>query len=84
MGWLFSMSATTMVCTAHEPKLQMRSLSLLQLYLFLLLKNLSWGIKCVKGAGTSDTPSQTKEELPANDTSRHPKVPKIGPNHGCQ
>ena len=37
-----------------------------------------------KGAGTSDTPSQTKEELSANDTSRHPKVLKIRPNHGCQ
>ena len=37
-----------------------------------------------KGAGTSETPGQTKEELSANDTSRHPKVPKIGPNHGCQ
>ena len=37
-----------------------------------------------KGAGTSDTPSQTKEELSGNDTSRHPKVLKIGPNHGCQ
>ena len=37
-----------------------------------------------KGAGTSETPGQTKEELSANDTSRHPKVLKIGPNHGCQ
>ena len=23
-------------------------------------------------------------EFSANDTSRHPKVFKIGPNHGCQ
>ena len=23
-------------------------------------------------------------EFSANDTSRHPKVLKIGPNHGCQ
>ena len=38
----------------------------------------------LKGAGTSDTPGQTKEELSANDTSRHPKVPKIGPSHRCQ
>ena len=50
----------------------------------------AWGVEQItcrsvfKGAGTSDTPSQTKEELSGNDTSRHPKVLKIGPNHGCQ
>ena len=38
-----------------------------------------------KGAGTSDTQiTQIKEDLSANDTSRHPKVLKIGQNHGCQ
>ena len=37
-----------------------------------------------KGAGTSEASGQTKEKLWVNDTSRHPKVLKIGPNHGCQ
>ena len=36
----------------------------------------------VKGAGASEAPGQTKEEFSANDTSRDPKVLKIGPQHG--
>ena len=35
-----------------------------------------------KGAGASEAPSQTKEEFSINDTSRDPKVLKIGPQHG--
>ena len=35
-----------------------------------------------KGAGASEAPGQTKEEFSANDTSRDPKVLKIGPQHG--
>ena len=38
----------------------------------------------IKGAGAFEAGSQTKEEFSANDTSRHPKLFKIGPNHGCQ
>ena len=37
-----------------------------------------------KGAGAFEAGSQTKEEFSAVDTSRHPKLFKIGPNHGCQ
>ena len=35
-----------------------------------------------KGAGASEAPGQTKEEFSINDTSRDPKVLKIGPQHG--
>ena len=35
-----------------------------------------------KGAGASEAPGQTKEEFSTNDTSRDPKVLKIGPQHG--
>ena len=35
-----------------------------------------------KGAGASEAPSQTKEEFSINDTSRHPKLLKIGPQYG--
>ena len=35
-----------------------------------------------KGAGASEAPGQTKEEFSANDTSRHPKLFKIGPQYG--
>ena len=38
--------------------------------------------KLLKGAGASEAPGQTKEEFSANDTSRDPKVLKIGPQHG--
>ena len=37
---------------------------------------------CDKGAGASEAPGQTKEEFSINDTSRDPKVLKIGPQHG--
>ena len=37
-----------------------------------------------KEAGAFEAPGQTKEELCANDTSRHPKVFKLGAEHGCQ
>ena len=37
-----------------------------------------------KGAGASEAGGQTKRDLSANDTSRHPKLLKIGPNHQCQ
>ena len=37
-----------------------------------------------KGAGASEAPGQTKEEFSINDTSRDPKVLKIGPQHGWQ
>ena len=50
---------------------------------------LLWRGKCffsravpAKGAGASEAPGQTKEEFSANDTSRDPKVLKIGPQHG--
>ena len=36
----------------------------------------------LKGAGASEAPGQTKEEFSANDTSRHPKLLKIGPQYG--
>ena len=36
----------------------------------------------LKGAGASEAPGQTKEEFSINDTSRDPKVLKIGPQHG--
>ena len=51
---------------------------------------LQWGrarqgkVPDFKEAGAFEAPSQTKEELCANDTSRHPKVFKLGPEHGCQ
>ena len=35
-----------------------------------------------KGAGASEAPGQTKEEFSINDTSRHPKLLKIGPQYG--
>ena len=35
-----------------------------------------------KGAGASEAPGQTKEEFSINDTSKDPKVLKIGPQHG--
>ena len=38
----------------------------------------------MKEAGAFEAPGQTKEELCANDTSRHPKVFKLGTEHGCQ
>ena len=41
-----------------------------------------WGID--KGAGAFEAGGQTKEEFSINDISRHPKLFKIGPNHGCQ
>ena len=41
-------------------------------------------IKIYKEAGAFEAPRQTKEELCANDSSRHPKVFKLGPEHGCQ
>ena len=37
-----------------------------------------------KGAGAFEVGGQTKEEFSINDTSRHPKLFKIGQNHGCQ
>ena len=37
-----------------------------------------------KVAAAFEAPSQTKEELCANDTSRHPKVFKLGPELGYQ
>ena len=37
-----------------------------------------------KGAGYSDSLRKTTEELSGMGTSRHPKVPQSGPNHGCQ
>ena len=46
-------------------------------------KRYIWSKNC-KEAGAFEAPSQTKEELCANDTSRHPKVFKLGPEHGCQ
>ena len=44
----------------------------------------NWNKKGHKGAGAFEAPSQTMDELSAVDTSRHPKVLKTGPNHGCQ
>ena len=38
-------------CPSNEPELQMQSLSLFILYLLLILKNLSGGMKCVKFGG---------------------------------
>ena len=38
----------------------------------------------LKEAGAFEAPRQSKEELCANDTSRHPKVFKLGQEHGCQ
>ena len=40
--------------------------------------------KILKEAGAFEAPGQTKEELWANGTSRHPKVFKLGAEHGCQ
>ena len=37
-----------------------------------------------KEAAASEAAGQTKEEFSGNDTSRHPKVLKVGLNHGCQ
>ena len=37
-----------------------------------------------KGAGSFHDIRKSMKELCANDTSRYPKVLKIGPNHGCQ
>ena len=37
-----------------------------------------------KGAGYSDSLRKSTEELSGRGTSRHPKVLKIGPNHGFQ
>ena len=42
------------------------------------------GFNTVKEAGAFEAPRQTKEELCANDTSRHPKVFKLGPKLGYQ
>ena len=39
---------------------------------------------CSKGAGSFHDVRKTMEELSANGTSRHAKVLKSGPNHGCQ
>ena len=44
----------------------------------------SSGKQVIKGAGYSDNLRKTTEELSGMGTSRHPKVPKSGPNHGCQ
>ena len=38
----------------------------------------------VKGAGSFHDIRKSMKKLCANDTSRYPKVLKIGPNHGCQ
>ena len=38
----------------------------------------------LKGAGYSDSLRKSTEELSGRGTSRHPKVLKIGPNHGFQ
>ena len=38
----------------------------------------------VKEAAAFEAPSQTKEEFSGNDTSRHPKVFKLGPKLGYQ
>ena len=38
----------------------------------------------MKGAGYSDSLRKSTEELSGRGTSRHPKVLKIGPNHGFQ
>ena len=40
--------------------------------------------KRVKEAAASEAAGQTKEEFSGNDTSRHPKVLKVGPKLGCQ
>ena len=37
-----------------------------------------------KGAGSFHDIRKSMKKLCANDTSRYPKVLKIGPNHGCQ
>ena len=37
-----------------------------------------------KEAAASEAAGQTKEEFSGNDTSRHPKVLKVGPKLGCQ
>ena len=37
-----------------------------------------------KEAAAFEAPSQTKEEFSGNDTSRHPKVFKLGPKLGYQ
>ena len=46
----------------------------------LVIRKVFW----IKEAGAFEAPGQTKEELCANDTSRHPKVFKLGAEHGCQ
>ena len=38
----------------------------------------------LKEAAASEAAGQTKEEFSGNDTSRHPKVLKVGPKLGCQ
>ena len=44
------------------------------------------GNTCIgsKEAAASEAAGQTKEEFSGNDTSRHPKVLKVGPKLGCQ
>ena len=41
-------------------------------------------IMSAKEAAASEAAGQTKEEFSGNDTSRHPKVLKVGPKLGCQ
>ena len=38
----------------------------------------------LKEAAAFEAPGQTKEEFSGNDTSRHPKVFKLGPKLGYQ
>ena len=42
----------------------------------------SGGMAAAKEAAAFEAPGQTKEEFSINDTSRDPKVLKIGPQHG--
>ena len=48
------------------------------------LPNISLKLLQVKEAAALEAASQTKEEFSGNDTSRHPKVFKLGPKLGYQ
>ena len=47
-------------------------------------KIVTWCTFATKRASYSDSLRKTTEELSGMGTSRHPKVLKSGPNHGCQ
>ena len=95
ISFLFSLSISSLSTNLSISSLFFLSISSLPAYFnsSALLLTRQWvtggatialEVPSIKGAGSFHDIRKSMKKLCANDTSRYPKVLKIGPNHGCQ